>query len=79
MRRAGDNTMKWNAYYFDTLSAAAEPARVIAIEARDEDEAGKIAIAGMGRSMRVHVARPIWAGPSTLDDTKRRRVPAYTS
>jgi hypothetical protein len=53
--------MKWNAYYFDNLSAASKPVRVQMIEAEDEEEAGKIAIAAMGRSMRVNVARPIWA------------------
>jgi hypothetical protein len=70
--------MKWNAYYFDTLSAAAEPARVMTIEARDEDEAGKIATARMGRSMRVHVARPIWAGSTPELKIATRQVPAYT-
>jgi hypothetical protein len=69
--------MKWNAYYFDTLSVAAEPARVMTIEARDEDEAGRMAIAKMGRSMRVHVAQPIWAGPTPDADAERRRAPAY--
>jgi hypothetical protein len=67
--------MKWNAYYFDTLSAASRAARVTTIEADDEDEAGKIAIAAMGRSMRVHVTRTLWAGvnsASSAEDQSRR-------
>jgi hypothetical protein len=54
--------MKWNAYYFDKLDPVSTPSRVTTIEAYDEDEAGKIAIASMGRSMRVHVTRPLWGG-----------------
>jgi hypothetical protein len=68
-RGAGDFAMKWNAYYFDTLGAASRAARVTTIEADDEDEAGKIAVAAMGRSMRVHVTRPLWTGVNPVRNT----------
>jgi hypothetical protein len=55
--------VKWNAYYFETLNDTS-PARMTTIQADDEDEAGRIAIAQMGRCMRVHVTRPIWGEPS---------------
>ena len=78
-RGAGDFAMKWNAYYFDTLSAASRAARVTTIEADDEDEAGKIAIAAMGRSMRVHVTRPLWTGVNSAghagDLSQRKSAP----
>jgi len=71
--------MKWNAYYFDTLSAASTASRVTAIEADDEDEAGKIAIAAMGRSMRVHVTRPLWdalnSASGAEDQARREHAP----
>jgi hypothetical protein len=57
---------KWNAYYFDNLEASSGPRRVEAIEAESEDEAAKIAIAEMGRSMRVHVTRTLWEMQSEL-------------
>jgi hypothetical protein len=45
--------------YFDGLSLLLPPSRVIAIEAANEDQAGKIAISKMGRSLRVHVAHAV--------------------
>ena len=51
---------RWNAYYFDCLRLSVSPSRVITIEAADEEEAGRIAISKMGRSMRVHVAQTVW-------------------
>jgi hypothetical protein len=57
---------KWNAYYFDSLEASSRPQRVEAIEADGEDEAARIAIAEMGRSMRVHVAQTLWEMQSEL-------------
>jgi hypothetical protein len=55
---------QWHAYYFDSLDHTSPPARATTIQADDEDEAGKIAIAQMGRSMRVYVTRPVWGAPS---------------
>jgi hypothetical protein len=54
----------WHAYYFDTLDRSSPVARTAIIEADNEDDAGKIAIAQMGRCMRVDVARPMWGAPS---------------
>jgi hypothetical protein len=48
--------IRFNAYYFDGLSLLLPPSRVITIEATNEDQAGKIAVSKMGRSLRVHVA-----------------------
>ena len=50
----------WHAYYFDSLDRTSPVARTAIIEADNEDDAGKIAIAQMGRCMRVDVARPMW-------------------
>jgi len=61
---------KWNAYYFDTLTAAL-PARVTTIHTDNEDEAGKIAIAQMGRFMRVYVTRSIWEAPNSPNEIRR--------
>jgi hypothetical protein len=60
----------WNAYYFDTLDAAL-PTRTTTIDAENEDEAGKAAIAKMGRSMRVYVTRSIWDAPSPPNEIQR--------
>jgi hypothetical protein len=59
---------RWNAYYFDCLGVSLPPSRIIVIEASDEDQAAKIAISKMGRSVRVHVAQTIWdsAHPSSI-------------
>jgi hypothetical protein len=54
----------WHAYYFDSLDRTSPVARTAIIEADNEDDAGKIAIAQMGRCMRVDVARPMWGAPS---------------
>jgi hypothetical protein len=62
----------WHAYYFDSLDNTS-PARMTTIQADNEDEAGKIAIAQMGRCMRVHVTRPVWEGPS--QPTVERQAP----
>jgi hypothetical protein len=53
----------WHAYYFDSLDRKSPVARMAIIEADNEDDAGKIAIAQMGRCMRVDVARPMWGLP----------------
>jgi hypothetical protein len=55
--------LTWHAYYFDSLDRGAPVARTTLIEAENEDDAGKIAIAQMGRCMRVDVARPMWGAP----------------
>ena len=52
--------LTWHAYYFDSLDKKSPVARMAVIEAETEDDAGKIAIAQMGRCMRVDVARPMW-------------------
>jgi hypothetical protein len=52
--------MTWHAYYFDTFDRSAPAARTAIIEAESEDDAGKLAIAQMGRALRVHVTRPLW-------------------
>jgi hypothetical protein len=41
----------WHAYYFDSLDRTSPVARTAIIEADNEDDAGKIAIAQMGRCM----------------------------
>lgn len=56
--------LTWHAYYFDSLDRASPIARTTIIEADSEDDAGKIAIAQMGRCMRVDVARPMWGAPT---------------
>jgi hypothetical protein len=65
---------KWNAYYFDALDATL-PARVTTIQADNEDEAGKVAIAQMGRCMRVHVTRSIWEAPGSPHQSPREPLP----
>jgi hypothetical protein len=51
---------RWNAYYFDGLRLSMPASRIEAIDAADEDEAGRIAISKMGRSLRVHVTQAVW-------------------
>jgi hypothetical protein len=51
---------RWNVYYFDSLDPGATPSRETTIEVSTEEQAGKIAVATMGRSMRVYVTRPVW-------------------
>jgi hypothetical protein len=51
---------RWNVYYFDSLDPNATPSRETTIEASSEEQAGRIAVATMGRSMRVYVTRPFW-------------------
>jgi hypothetical protein len=53
----------WHAYYFDSLDRKSPVAWMAIIEADNEDDAGKMAIAQMGRCMRVDVARPMWGAP----------------
>jgi hypothetical protein len=50
----------WHATFFDTLDVRAPAARTEVIHADDEAAAGKLAVARMGRCMRVYVTRPIW-------------------
>jgi hypothetical protein len=63
---------RFNAYYFDGLSLLLPPSRVITIEAANEDQAGKIAVSKMGRSLRVHVAQAAW-GTTDLPAVERQR------
>jgi hypothetical protein len=53
----------WQAFYFDSLERGCAVVRTLIIEAEDEEEAGRIATGQMGRCMRVHVTRPVWAAP----------------
>jgi hypothetical protein len=66
--------LKWHAYYFDSFDTRSPIARTAIIEAEDEDEAGKIAVAQMGRCLRVHVARPMWEAPSRSVRLPRHRA-----
>jgi hypothetical protein len=63
--------LTWHAYYFDSLDRTSPVARTAIIEADNEDDAGKIAIAQMGRCMRVDVARPMWGAPSLAPGAQR--------
>lgn len=56
--------LTWHAYYFDSLDRTSPVARTTIIEADNEDDAAKIAIAQMGRCMRVNVARLMWGAPA---------------
>jgi hypothetical protein len=51
----------WHAYYFESFDNTRSPLRTTLIEARDEEEAGKLAVAKMGRCLRVDVTLPIWS------------------
>jgi hypothetical protein len=64
--------LTWHAYYFDSLDRTSPIARTAIIEADSEDDAGKIAVAQMGRCMRVDVARPMWSAPTPTIRTPRR-------
>ena len=50
----------WQAHYFSSFDNKAPAERIVLIEANDEMDAGKLAVAQMGRSMRVDVVRPLW-------------------
>ncbi len=63
---------KWHAHYFDSFDRSSPAARTVIIEADSEDEAGRIAVAQMGRSMRVHVTRPLWGPPAAAERIGRR-------
>jgi hypothetical protein len=61
----GGSMTTWHAFYFDNFDNTQSPVRTVVIEACDEEEAGKLAIAEMGRCVRVDVTLPIWATPSS--------------
>ena len=63
--------LTWHAYYFDSLDKKSPVARMAVIEAETEDDAGKIAIAQMGRCMRVDVTRPLWGAHHRANPTPR--------
>jgi hypothetical protein len=71
--------LTWHAYYFDSLDRASPAVRTEIIEAANEDDAGKIAIAQMGRCMRVDVTLPVWGAPSPADPKPEKplRTPAW--
>jgi len=62
----------FHAFYFDNFDKSAPASRTAIIEAENEDDAGRIAIAQMGRSMRVDVTRPVWGVPSVLKGSAPR-------
>jgi hypothetical protein len=70
--------LTWHAYYFDSLDRTSPIARTAIIEADNEDDAGKIAVAQMGRCMRVDVARPMWSPPTPMVRALGR-LPAETA
>ena len=49
----------WYAIYFATFDDTAPAARTTVIHADDEGSACRIAIAQMGRCVKVHVTRPV--------------------
>ena len=53
----------WCAHYFDSLERTSPIARMAIFEADNGDDAGEIAVAQMGRCMRVDVARAVWGAP----------------
>ena len=50
----------WQAHYFSSFDNKSPAQRIVLIEADDEMHAGKLAVAQMGRCMRVDVVRPVW-------------------
>ncbi|MGA2043286.1 MAG: hypothetical protein ABSG83_07910 [Roseiarcus sp.] len=56
--------LTWHAFYFDRIDRSGPAARTAIIEAETEDDAGRIAVAQMGRCMRVDVTRPVWREPA---------------
>jgi hypothetical protein len=62
----------FHAFYFDSFDKAAPAARTAIIEADNEDDAGRIAVAQMGRALRVDVTRPVWGGASATPDAAWR-------
>jgi stage III sporulation protein SpoIIIAA len=50
----------WQAHYFSSFDKKEVAQRIVLIEADDEMHAGKLAVAQMGRCMRVDVVRPLW-------------------
>jgi len=65
----------WHAIYFATFDDTAPAARTAVIHADDEGSACRIAIAQMGRCMKVHVTRP--ASEAMESDMIASPVPAY--
>jgi hypothetical protein len=51
----------WHAYNFNSSDNSSPPAWTTIIEAKDEDEAAKVAAAQMSTYLRVEIARPVWA------------------
>jgi stage III sporulation protein SpoIIIAA len=68
----------WQAHYFSSFDNRAPAERIVLIEANDEMDAGKLAVAQMGRCMRVDVVRPLWETPSPLI-AQRGSAPAGTN
>jgi stage III sporulation protein SpoIIIAA len=69
----------WHAYYFDSFDRSSPASRTAIIEAESEEAAGKLAIAQMGRAMRVHVTRPVWGGYAAAKPAARSMREAPTS
>jgi hypothetical protein len=66
MEAEGDpmSKLSWNAYYFASFDNSLPPIRTVTLEAENEDDAGKRAVAQMGRCMRVEVAQGSGAAAS---------------
>jgi len=65
----------WHAIYFTTFDDTAPAARTTVIHADDESSACRMAIAQMGRCMKVHVTRPASNAPAS--DMIAGPAPAY--
>jgi stage III sporulation protein SpoIIIAA len=56
----------WQAHYFSSFDNKSTAQRIVLIEADNEMHAGKLAVAQMGRCMRVDVVRPVWETSPSL-------------
>jgi stage III sporulation protein SpoIIIAA len=63
----------WQAHYFSSFDNKAPAERIVLIEANDEMDAGKLAVAQMGRSMRVDVVRPLWETSGSIGAQREAR------
>ena len=64
----------WQAHYFSSFDNKEAAQRIVFIEADDEMHAGKLAVAQMGRCLRVDVVRPLWE-PSRSGIAERETRP----
>ncbi len=64
----------WQAHYFSSFDNKSPAQRIVLIEADDEMQAGKLAVAQMGRCMRVDVVRPLWEPFSAMIAERGNRL-----